>query len=63
MEREYSSYSSSKRSIKWLTPVIPAALEAEIWSFVVQRQPGQIVRETLSKKSITKKGLVECLKV
>jgi hypothetical protein len=45
-------------------PVILATQEAEIRSFTVGSQPRQIVRETLSqKKPITKKGLVEWLKV
>jgi hypothetical protein len=48
----------------WLTPIIPAAQEAEIRKIMVQRQPGQTVQEDpISKEPITKKGLVECLKV
>jgi hypothetical protein len=44
--------------------VILATQEAEIRRIVVQSQPGQIVSETLSqKKTITKKGLVDWLKV
>jgi ribosomal protein S21 len=44
--------------------VILATQEAEIRRIVVQSQPGQIVHQTLSrKKSITKIGLVEWLKV
>jgi hypothetical protein len=45
-------------------PVILATQEAEIRRITVQRQPGQIVRETLSqKKTHHKKGLLEWLKV
>jgi hypothetical protein len=45
-------------------PVILATQEAEIRRIMVQSQPMQIVHKTLSqKKKITKKGLVECLKV
>jgi hypothetical protein len=48
----------------WLTPVFLANQEAEIRRIAVQSQPGQIVHETLSgKKTFTKIGLVECLKV
>jgi hypothetical protein len=34
----------------WLTPVILATQEAEIMRIVVQSQPREIVRETLSLK-------------
>jgi hypothetical protein len=45
-------------------PVILATQEAEIRRIMVQSQPGQIVCETLSrKKNITRKGLMEWLKV
>jgi hypothetical protein len=45
-------------------PVILATQEAEIRRIMVQGQPGKTVHETLSrKKSITKKGLVEWLRV
>jgi hypothetical protein len=48
-------------------PVILATPEAEIRRITVQSQPGQTVHETpphrISKKPITKKGLVEKLKV
>jgi hypothetical protein len=49
----------------WLTPIILASQEAEIRRIVVQSQPGQIACNTLpiSKKPITKIGLVEWLKV
>jgi hypothetical protein len=36
---------------------------AEIRRIVVQSQPGQIIRETLSQKYLTQKGLVKWLKV
>jgi hypothetical protein len=48
---------------QWLTSVILAAQEAEIRRIAVQNQPGQIVFETLSQKTLHKKGLVEWLKV
>jgi plasmid maintenance system antidote protein VapI len=45
-------------------PVILATQEAQIRRIVVQSQPGQILRETLTqKKTLHKKGLVEWLKV
>jgi hypothetical protein len=47
----------------WLTPVILATQEVKIRRIVVRSQPKQIVCKTLSQKLITKKGLVECLKV
>jgi hypothetical protein len=47
----------------WLTPVILATQEAEIRRITVQSQAGQIVHETLPRKSPHKKGLVEWLKV
>jgi hypothetical protein len=56
--------SSSGR--QWLTPVIllGATQEAEIRRITVQSQPEQTVHKTLSpKKTITKIGLVEWLKV
>jgi hypothetical protein len=49
---------------QWLTPEILATQEAEIRRTAVRNQSGQIVHENLSqKKSNTKIGLVEWLKV
>jgi hypothetical protein len=47
----------------WLTPVILATQEAEIRKIMVRNQPKQIVRETLSRKYPSQKGLAEWLKV
>jgi hypothetical protein len=45
-------------------PVILAAQEAEIRRIMVRSQPGQVVLETLSQKTLSQKiGLVEWLKV
>jgi hypothetical protein len=46
---------------QWFRPVI-LATQAEVRRIMVQSQPGQIVCETILKKPITKKGLVEWLK-
>jgi hypothetical protein len=40
--------------VLWLTPVILATQEAEIRRIEVQRQPRQIVRENLSRKTLHK---------
>jgi hypothetical protein len=48
---------------QWLMPVILGTLEAEIRTITVQSQSGQIVCDTLSRKTQHKKtGLVEWLK-
>jgi hypothetical protein len=48
----------------WLTPAILATQEAEVRRITVRSQPGQIVQETLSRKTLSQKiGLVEWLKV
>jgi hypothetical protein len=47
----------------WLMPVILAIQEAEIRRIVFRSQPRQIIRKTLSQKYLTRKGLVEWLKV
>jgi hypothetical protein len=44
-------------------PVILATLQAEIRRIIVQSQPGQIVHETLSRKTLHRKGLLEWFKV
>jgi hypothetical protein len=54
---------SQKQSVQagrqWLMPVILTTQKAEIGRTVVQSQPRQIVRETLSRKDQSRKGLVE----
>jgi hypothetical protein len=47
----------------WLMPIILATQEADIRRIVVQSQPEQIVHETLSWKTLHKKGMVKWLKV
>jgi hypothetical protein len=44
-------------------PIILAAQEAEIRRMMVQGQPRQKVRKTLSQKNPSQKGLVEWLKM
>jgi hypothetical protein len=48
---------------RWLTPIILNTQEAEIGKIVVQSQSRQIVRETLSRKCPSQKGLAEWFKV
>jgi hypothetical protein len=48
-----------KNSSEWLTPL---AQEVEIRRIEVKSQSGQIVRETLSRKNPSQKGLVEWLR-
>jgi hypothetical protein len=37
--------------VRWLTSIVLATQEAEIRRIVVRSQPGQIVRETLSRRN------------
>jgi hypothetical protein len=49
---------------QWLTPIILATQEAEIRRITFRSQPGQIVCETLFRKTLSQRiGLVEWLKV
>jgi hypothetical protein len=47
----------------WLTPVIPATQEPKIRRITVRSHPGQIVLETLARKTQHKEELAEWLKV
>jgi hypothetical protein len=47
----------------WLTSVILATQEAEIRRIMVPNQPRQIVREIISQKYPSQRGLAEWLKV
>jgi hypothetical protein len=47
----------------WLTPVILAIQEAEIGRILAQGQPGQVVCNTLSRKTLHKNRLVKWLRV
>jgi hypothetical protein len=49
----------SEARLQRLAPIIPATQEAEIRRIAVQSQPGQIVCETLSRKTLHKTGVVE----
>jgi hypothetical protein len=48
----YSKYTNSWA--RWLTPVSLDPQEADIRRITVQSQPGQIVQETLSRKTLHK---------
>jgi hypothetical protein len=51
----FSSGSESRKARRqWLTPVILATREAEIRRITVRSQPGQIVCEILSRKTLHK---------
>jgi hypothetical protein len=54
---------NARYTLQSQAPVILVMQEAEIRRVTVQSQPGQIVCESLSRKYLTQKGLVEWLKV
>jgi hypothetical protein len=49
--------------LQGLTPAILTTQEAETGRITVQSQPSKTVCQTLSRKYLTQKGLVEWLKV
>jgi hypothetical protein len=48
---------------QWLIPAILATHKAEVRRITVHSQPGEIIHETLFRKYLTQKALVEWLKV
>jgi hypothetical protein len=52
--KTHTTKSQSSAGHRWLTPIILATREAEIRRTTVQSQPGQIVHETLSRKTLHK---------